>query len=106
MKWEGDRESDNIEDRRDMDSGGGGGGLPFGGGRSIGLGTVAIALVASLVFGVNPLSVLNMLAGGGGDAARHVPRTRIPRPADAPHLRGLLPRGRRAALSRTAGKSL
>lgn len=69
MKWEGDRESDNIEDRRDMDGGGGGGGLPFGGGRSIGLGTVAIALVASLVFGVNPLSVLNMLAGGGGDVA-------------------------------------
>jgi predicted metalloprotease len=59
MRWEGNRESENVEDRRD-----GGGGFSIGGG-SIGLGTVAIALVASLLFGVNPLSVLNMLSGGG-----------------------------------------
>ena len=60
MRWEGNRESDNVEDRRD----GGGGGFSFGGG-SLSLGTVAIAVVASLLFGVNPLSVLNMLSGGG-----------------------------------------
>lgn len=30
MKWEGNRESDNVEDRRG-DGGGGGGGLQFGG---------------------------------------------------------------------------
>ena len=42
MKWEGNRESDNVEDRR-----GGGGGL---GGRSIGIGSIAIALVASYFF--------------------------------------------------------
>ncbi|HEY0062510.1 MAG TPA: neutral zinc metallopeptidase [Telluria sp.] len=62
MKWEGNRESDNVEDRRG--SGGGGG---FGlGGRSIGIGTVVIALIGSAVFGVNPLTVLNLLSGGGG----------------------------------------
>lgn len=66
MKWEGNRESDNVEDRRG-DGGGGGGGLQFGG-RSLGLGTIAIALVASYFLGVNPLTVLNMLSGGGQPA--------------------------------------
>ncbi|WP_313706583.1 neutral zinc metallopeptidase [Massilia sp.] len=66
MRWEGDRESENVEDRR----GGGGGGFGgFGlGGRSIGLGTVAIALVASFFFGVDPRVVLSLLGGGGGPA--------------------------------------
>ncbi|EJN10049.1 neutral zinc metallopeptidase [Herbaspirillum sp. YR522] len=69
MKWEGNRESDNVEDRRGDDGGygGGGGGFSFGG-RSIGLGTVAVALVASYFLGINPLTVLNMLSGGGGPA--------------------------------------
>ena len=63
MKWEGNRESDNVEDARD--SGGGGGGFSFGGGRGIGLGTVAIAVVAGWIFGINPLTVLGLLSGGG-----------------------------------------
>ena len=37
------------------------------GGRGIGLGTVAIALVAGWVFGINPLTVLSLLSGGGGE---------------------------------------
>ena len=65
MKWEGNRESDNVEDARSSGGGGGGGGF---GGRSIGLGSVAIALVAGWVFGVNPLTVLSLLSGGGGAA--------------------------------------
>jgi predicted metalloprotease len=65
MKWDGNRESDNVEDRRD-DGGGGGGGGGFGG-RSIGIGTIVIALVGSYVLGVNPLTLLNVLSGGGGD---------------------------------------
>ena len=65
MKWEGNRESDNVEDRRGEDFGGGGGGFGFGG-RSIGLGGIVVALVASYLFGVNPLTVLNLLSGGGG----------------------------------------
>lgn len=59
MKWDGNRESDNVEDRRG--EGGGGGGF---GGRSIGLGTIVIALVASYFFGVNPMTVINLLSGG------------------------------------------
>jgi hypothetical protein len=63
MRWEGNRESDNVEDRRDEGYGGGGG---FGfGGRSIGIGTVVVALLASWVLGVNPLTMLNLLSGGG-----------------------------------------
>ena len=70
MKWEGDRQSDNVEDRRDGGGGGAGGGGGFGlGGRSIGLGSVAIALVAGWVFGVNPLTVLGLLGGGGAQQA-------------------------------------
>ncbi|MES2414781.1 MAG: neutral zinc metallopeptidase [Pseudomonadota bacterium] len=61
MKWEGNRESDNVEDRRG--SGGGGGGFGFGG-RSIGIGTIVIALVGGMVFGVNPLTILSMFSGG------------------------------------------
>lgn len=63
MKWEGNRESDNVEDRRGDDGGAGGGG-GFGG-RSIGLGTIAIALVASYFFGISPTTVLSLLSGGG-----------------------------------------
>jgi len=62
MRLDDQRESDNLEDRRG--SGSGGGGLRLGGGR-LGIGTIAIALVASYFLGINPLTVLNMLSGGG-----------------------------------------
>jgi uncharacterized protein len=62
MRWEGNRESGNVEDQRG--SGGGGG---FGlGGRSIGIGTIVIALVGGAIFGINPLTILSILSGGGG----------------------------------------
>jgi len=78
MKWEGQRESDNVEDRRDS---GGGGGIPFGlGGGSIGIGSVAIALVAGWIFGINPLTVLGLLSGGGGAPVQQS----APGPAHAP----------------------
>jgi uncharacterized protein len=60
MRWEGNRESDNVEDYR---SGGGGGGFGFGG-RSIGIGTIVIALVGGAIFGINPLTILGLLTGG------------------------------------------
>jgi predicted metalloprotease len=60
MKWEGNRESDNVEDRRSDGDGG------FGGGRSIGLGTIAIALAASYFFGISPTTILSLLSGGPG----------------------------------------
>ena len=68
MKWEGNRESDNVEDARGSSGGSGGGGFSFGGGRGIGLGSVVIALVAGWIFGVNPLTILGLLNGGGSPA--------------------------------------
>ena len=69
MKWEGNRESDNVEDRRDGGGGGGGGsGGGFLGGRSIGIGTIVVALLGGWVFGINPLTILNMLSGGAPPA--------------------------------------
>lgn len=62
MRWEGNRESDNVDDVRDQ-GGGPGNGLRLGGGR-LGIGSVVIAVVASYFLGVNPLTVLQMLAGG------------------------------------------
>ena len=61
MRMDGQDESQNVEDVRD--AGGGGGGFGFGG-RSIGIGTVVVALVAGWIFGVNPLTVLGLLSGG------------------------------------------
>jgi uncharacterized protein len=61
MKWEGNRESSNVEDRRGMS------GL---GGRSIGIGGVVVALLASLIFGVDPGTVLSMLGGGSAPSAQ------------------------------------
>ena len=54
MRFDNSRESSNVEDRR------GGGGLPVGG-RSIGLGTIVLALVA-MYFGVDPSVILNQTA--------------------------------------------
>ena len=53
MRFDNGRESDNVEDRRSE----GGRGLPIGG-RSIGIGTVVLALVA-MYFGVDPSVILN-----------------------------------------------
>jgi predicted metalloprotease len=58
MRWEGNRESDNVEDRRS-----GGGGIGVG---HVGIGTIVIALIGWGVFGINPLTTLGLLAGGGG----------------------------------------
>ena len=66
MRWEGNRESSNVEDERD--SGGGGGGFGLGG-RSIGIGTIVIALVGGAIFGINPLTILGVLTGGGEPAS-------------------------------------
>ena len=66
MKWEGNRESDNVEDRRASGGGSSGGGLL--GGRSIGIGTIVVALLGGWVFGINPLTIINMLSGGAPPA--------------------------------------
>ena len=65
MKWEGNRESDNVEDRR-----GSGGGFPLPGGRGIGIGTIVIALLGGWLLGINPLTLLGLLSGAGGPPAQ------------------------------------
>ncbi|MFG5778089.1 neutral zinc metallopeptidase [Comamonas sp. J-3] len=71
MKWEGNRESENVEDRRGQGGGGGGG---FGiGGRSIGIGTIVIALIGWGVFGINPLTTIGVLSGSGSSAPQSAP---------------------------------
>ena len=64
MKWEGNRQSDNVEDRRGDSGGGEGGRRPAMGGRGVGLGTLVIALLAGWAFGINPMTVLGLLSGG------------------------------------------
>ena len=57
MKWEGNRQSENVEDRR------GGGGRRVGG---IGLGTIVLGLVASYFLGINPMTAINAINGVQG----------------------------------------
>ena len=73
MKWEGNRQSDNVEDRR---SGGSSGGSM--GGRSIGIGSIAIALVVSYFLGISPLTVLNVLSGGSSPTSQQAPAQKPP----------------------------
>ncbi len=75
MKWEGNRESDNVEDRR-------GGGF---GGRSIGIGTIVIALLGSYFFGVSPATIISLLSGDGSQMTQQESAQRPP--ADDPMAR-------------------
>ncbi len=66
MRLDDEQESTNFEDRTGQRGGGfgfpgGGGGLPISG--RMGCGTMAIVVIAALIFGVNPME---MLSGGGG----------------------------------------
>lgn len=72
MRLDDERESSNVEDRR------GGGGLPIGG-KSIGIGTIAIALIA-MYFGVDPSVVLNI----GQGLQQNAPVEARPIPANDP----------------------
>lgn len=73
MRLDDERESSNVEDRR-----GSGGGLPIGG-KGIGIGTIAIALVA-MYFGVDPSVILNM----GQGLQQNAPVESKPIPTDDP----------------------
>jgi len=63
MRWQDMRRSQNVEDHRGSTPARGGG---FGGGMRIGLGGLVIALIASFLFGVNPLEILT---GAGPEPA-------------------------------------
>ncbi len=65
MRWEGQRESSNVEDRRGSPGGGGGFSVPGGRG-GLGVGTIVIALLGAWLFGINPMTVMEILGGAEG----------------------------------------
>jgi len=86
MRMDGQDESSNVEDARGSSGGGGGGGLRFGGG-GIGIGTIAVALVAGWIFGINPLTLLGALSGGGSPVAQTAPSPAARPPAGDPQAK-------------------
>ncbi len=74
MRWQGERESGNVEDRR----AGGLGGRRAG----VGLGTIAIAFVAAWIFGVDPRMILGVLDGVGTATESSTQRGPAPTPTD------------------------
>jgi len=73
---DGQGESSNVEDVRGMSGRRGGLGI---GGRGIGIGSVAVALIAGWIFGINPLTLLGMM--GGSDSGGQVVQQQGPAPA-------------------------
>ena len=73
MRLDDERESDNVEDRRGIS-------MPGGRAGGIGIGTIALALVA-MYFGVDPSVVLNM---GQGLSQNNAPVEARPIPKDDP----------------------
>jgi predicted metalloprotease len=70
MRWQGDEQSNNVEDRRG--GGGGGGGFGIGGG-TVGIGSIVIALIGSWFFGVSPSTILSLLSGGSPAQVQQAP---------------------------------
>jgi uncharacterized protein len=58
MRLEDFRKSDNVEDRTDE---GPAGGVPFGGGVKLGGGALVLIVIVSLLFGVNPLTLIGTM---------------------------------------------
>jgi uncharacterized protein len=73
MRWQGGRESDNVEDDRGSSGGGGPGGM------ALGLGGTLVVVVLALVFGVDPQALLQQLNQGPGPQINQGPA-----PAGAP----------------------
>jgi predicted metalloprotease len=71
MRWQGDEQSNNVEDVRGS-GGGGGGGFGIGGG-TVGIGTIVIALLGSWFFGVSPSTILSLLSGGSPAQVQQAP---------------------------------
>src|SRR3990172_8867652 len=88
MRWRGQRESENVEDRRGE---GGGFGFPFprggarfpssGGGRGGGIGIIGLLVILGLMFffGVDPRVILQ---GGPDDGS--IPNIQLPQPRSEP----------------------
>jgi predicted metalloprotease len=74
MKWDGSRQSDNVEDRRSGGGGFSGGGLGglLGGllGSRLGMGAIVVAMLGGWALAINPLTVLSFLTGNGAPTAQ------------------------------------
>jgi predicted metalloprotease len=110
MRWQGGRQSENVEDRRGQRSGGIGipglgGGMGRGGG--IGIGTLAVAMLVAWLLGINPLTLLGMLEGGGPVIEQSQPPD--PRssqsPSGSPPAPGAMPDEGRAFVSTVLGST-
>ena len=80
MRWGDFRRSQNVEDRTGESPGRGFpvGGLPIGGG------ALVLIVIVGMLFGINPLDMLGMLAGGGGETVQQVaPQSAPSGPAEA-----------------------
>ena len=79
MRWKGRQGSSNIEDRRGQR--GGGGYRPRGGRRSLGIGTIIIALIAAFFFGTDPMQILQDSAAPV-QSEQYAPNQRQTQPSD------------------------
>jgi predicted metalloprotease len=82
MRLDDEQESGNIIDARGQRGGGGFGGLPIGGKGGMGIGTLIIIGILSLVMGVNPLELLGA-AGGGSVGGPQVGQPQVAAPRAA-----------------------
>ena len=76
MRWEDQRRSDNVEDRRGMRVPGG-----VAGG---GIGTIVIVLIVSWLTGANPLTLLQMAGGAGGGSEAPAQQGQVGAPTGDP----------------------
>jgi predicted metalloprotease len=70
MRWGDMRESQNVEDRTGA---GPAGGFPLGGGFKLGGGALILIVLASFIFGINPLELLGLLGGGAPPTQQTAP---------------------------------
>jgi uncharacterized protein len=85
MRTDDFRESDNVEDDRQLSAGRGGGGVPGGAG-GLGIGTIIIIGLVSWYFGIDPSVLLNgaqILSGGGSSQQTQAPQVNAGSPTDA-----------------------
>lgn len=61
MRWQGRRESSNVEDRRGFS------------GTHLGIGGIILVVIVSLIFGKNPLALLESMGGGSGNTEQTAP---------------------------------
>lgn len=84
MRWEGERESSNVEDRRADLGAPRRIGMPGRRG-GLGIGTVLVVLAVGWLFGINPLTLLGLLDGGDlGVQTQQLPPPGDPRNAAMP----------------------